>query len=343
MKKSPSVVSSLAFVAACSAAAAVQTNGLELVEVRKIWDAAPHNAFTDLVRHRDRWFCVFREGDAHVPRSNGTIRVLRSLDGTGWESAVLLTEKGIDLRDPKISVMPDGRLMLLMGGSVYDGEERPQTRRLVTARTRVAFSADGRTWSAPQPVSVPEGNWLWRVTWRKDAGFGFSYDHGIPASRVKITLWRTRDGVDYEKIATPKPPTNCWPDETTIRFLRDDSILALVRNERKAGPAFLGRSAPPYTEWSWADAGQPAQGPNFVILPDERMFYAGRAFPDGARTVVGSMTLERCTPLLTLPSGGDTSYPGLGVLDGLLWVSYYASHEGKAAIYLAKIRLPAAG
>jgi hypothetical protein len=27
--------------------------------------------------------------------------------------------------------------------------------------------------------------------------------------------------------------------------------------------------------------------------------------------------------------------------DGLLWVSYYASHEGKTSIYLAKVRLPA--
>ena len=32
----------------------------EILDVRKIWDAAPHNAFTDLIRHRDRWWCVFR-------------------------------------------------------------------------------------------------------------------------------------------------------------------------------------------------------------------------------------------------------------------------------------------
>ena len=25
---------------------------------------------------------------------------------------------------------------------------------------------------------------------------------------------------------------------------------------------------------------------------------------------------------------------------GLLWVSYYSSHEGKTSIYLAKVRLP---
>ena len=43
---------------------------------------------------------------------------------------------------------------------------------------------------------------------------------------------------------------------------------------------------------------------------------------------------------LTLTSSGDTSYPGLVWHNGLLWMSYYSSHEGKSAIYLAKIQVP---
>jgi hypothetical protein len=46
---------------------------------------------------------------------------------------------------------------------------------------------------------------------------------------------------------------------------------------------------------------------------------------------------------VTLPSGGDTSYSAFGWHEGLLWVSYYSSHEGKTAIYLAKVRLPQPG
>ena len=42
-------------------------------------------------------------------------------------------------------------------------------------------------------------------------------------------------------------------------------------------------------------------------------------------------------PVLTLPSGGDTSYAGMVWHNDLLWVSYYSSHEGKTSIYLAKI------
>ena len=52
------------------------------------------------------------------------------------------------------------------------------------------------------------------------------------------------------------------------------------------------------------------------------------------------MTLDRYEPVLSVPSGGDNSYPGLVWHDGLLWMSYYSSHEGKSAIYLARIKVP---
>ena len=75
--------------------------------------------------------------------------------------------------------------------------------------------------------------------------------------------------------------------------------------------------------------------------------------PTGIDTVYGSVRVRssisddfaRLTfdggyePALTLPSGGDTSYAGMVWHEGLLWVSYYSSHEGKSAIYLAKVKV----
>ena len=54
--------------------------------------------------------------------------------------------------------------------------------------------------------------------------------------------------------------------------------------------------------------------------------------------VLARMTKDSYEPVLRLPSGGDCSYPGMVVYDGLLWMSYYSSHEGKTSIYLARIR-----
>jgi hypothetical protein len=45
--------------------------------------------------------------------------------------------------------------------------------------------------------------------------------------------------------------------------------------------------------------------------------------------VVARLTRTSYDPVLKFPSGGDTSYAGHVWHDGLPWVSYYASHEGK--------------
>src|SRR5437867_1106396 len=90
----------------------------ELIEARKIWDAAPHNAFTDLACFQGKWFCTFREGQGHVS-PDGAVRVLTSADGQAWSSAARLTSTTADLRDPKLSLAPDGRLMLTAAAALH--------------------------------------------------------------------------------------------------------------------------------------------------------------------------------------------------------------------------------
>ena len=62
--------------------------------------------------------------------------------------------------------------------------------------------------------------------------------------------------------------------------------------------------------------------------------------PGGAKTVLARMTKSSYEPVLTFPSRGDTSYPGLVHHKDILWFCYYSSHEGKTSIYLAKVKLP---
>ena len=97
---------------------------MRLIDVRKIWDRAPHNAFTDLTRFDDHFFCVFREGEGHVS-PDGALRVIASPDGKTWEAAALITSATSDLRDAKITVTPDGRLMLCGAEALHE----PKTHR----------------------------------------------------------------------------------------------------------------------------------------------------------------------------------------------------------------------
>ncbi len=73
----------------------------------------------------------------------------------------------------------------------------------------------------------------------------------------------------------------------------------------------------------------------------ERFIAAGRMyFDDQPKTTVATIDLDgSIKPKIILPSGGDNSYPGMVYHNGYLWLSYYSSHEGKASIYFAKIKL----
>jgi hypothetical protein len=318
-----------------------------LVSAERIWDQAPHNAFTDLVRYQDQWFCTFREGDAHVG-GDGKIRVLTSADGDKWTSAALLAEVGIDLRDPKLSLTVDNQLMLVAGGSVYGG-----TTTLKAMQPRVSFSFDGRTWTTPRRV-LEEGHWLWRVTWHEGRAYGVSYrvpkPYGAdakPAADWEVTLVASDDGVHFTPITRLDVPGK--PNETTLRVLANGDMLALMRRDGGNTMGWIGLSRPPlYRQWTWKETKLRLGGPEFIELPDRSLWAATREYagvlskesdPKGASTVLAHLTRESIEPLLRLPSGGDTSYPGLVWHDNLLWMSYYSSHEGKSNIYLAKIRL----
>jgi hypothetical protein len=310
-----------------------------LVSVERIWDAGGHNAFTDLIRFEDRWWCVFREADGHV-RGDGRIRVITSPDGDDWESAALIAEQGIDLRDPKISVMPDGRLMIVLGGSDY-GSDYANGAMLRGRQSRVCFSRNGRDWTPPQRV-LHEGEWLWRVTWHGRTGYGVAYRtaprEGKPADDWRQSLYRTTDGRAWEFVADLEVPDR--PGETTLRFVGDDGrMVAVVRREEGTKFAWIGSSAPPYEKWTWGETQHRLGGPDFVELPNGELWAAGRHYVGGAKTVLfrmdaGKPSLE---PALELPSGGDTSYPRLVWHEGRLWMTYYASHEERTSIYLAKI------
>lgn len=314
----------------------------EIVSVRRIWDQPPHAAFGDLIRWHDRWHAVFREGAGHAPRKgvtdDGRLRVLSSADGDTWRSEALLAEAGVDLRDPHLSVTPDGRLMIVAGGSYYpDGEYRSR-------QSRVFFSSDARSWTSPRKV-VDDGDWLWRVTWHRGTAYGVAktlpVTIGGQAQPRKIRLVSSRDGVGWNTLALLTPPGG---DETTLRFLPDDTMVALTRrNIDNENHAWVGTSRPPYADWSWHSTGHFIGGPNFIVLPSGRWIGGGRIYEGGdrsrARTELGELTAEGFAPRLRLPSGGDSSYPGFVWHEDLLWTLYYSSHEGKTSIYLAKVRL----
>lgn len=303
----------------------------KLVEpVRKIWDEGKHNAFTDLIRFQNQWYCVFREGEDHA-KGAGKIRVLRSSDGKDWQSAALLEQEGADLRDPHFALTPKGELMIVGGAAV------PPTRDPVKDHfSFVSFSKNGSDWSKPERT-VESWQWLWRVRWHGEHAYGVAYrSNNTPPRSYEAILFKG-DGKKYDALTKFDVPN---ATEASVVF-DGDTMLCLQRRDGKPNTAWLGVSKAPYKDWTWKDLGVYFGGPHLVRTPDGTWLAAGRMTTTGKpQTVLCQLDVKagKLTPLVALPSGGDNSYAGLVWHDDELWMSYYSSHEKKASIYLARIR-----
>lgn len=313
-----------------SLAHALGPSDARLVTVSKIWDSAPHNAFTDLVHFNGQFYATFREASKHaVPdlgQPGGMVRVLNSPDGTTWSSLATfsLGATNHDLRDPKLTVTPDNELMLLATDVPHAGSGG-------TRRSYTWFSADGSDWSSPAPA-LGDSRWLWRTEWNpaNDVAYGISYANN------STRLHASPSGSTFGTVV----PTLAEGNEAGLLFTHDGTAIALVRREGEG--ALVGTSTN-LTTWNFSDTGTFVGGPDLIQIPDGRIVVGGRFldnFSSNARTSLGFLdplagTIEE---FLELPSGGDTGYPGMAWHDDKLWVSYYSSHQNsKSSIYLATV------
>jgi hypothetical protein len=302
--------------------------GQKVIDVRRIWDAAPHNAFTSLAKQGDVFYCAFREGERHVSR-DGAIRVLRSKDALEWENAALIRSSLGDLRDPKISVTPGGELMLLAAAAMPAGGPN-------THQSLVWFSRGGKDWSEPVKVGDPDW-WLWSLFWHEGKVWSAAYRTG---KEWGLRLYRSDDGGRTFRVAVDRAGSGEERDtEAAITVVPPGRLIWLLRRTKTA--QILWTDLPVSESGGGAFIPFNLGGPGLLRLPDGRIVAAGRLYEPRPRTALLWLDfLERESRLrefAELPSGGDNSYPGLVYEDGILYVSYYSSHEGKTSIYLARV------
>ena len=336
MKKLQAILFYVAVLLAVIPASAQQIS----FSVNKIWDTGNHCAFPSIIPFKGRYYCSFREGATHIfdkdGKAEGKIRILVSDDGDQWESVAYIGMEGVDLRDPKLSVMPDGRMLVTIGGSIY------RNRRLEACIPHVMFSEDGKTFTTPEPAVLDQRmtskrDWIWRVTWHEGVGYATSYNWTPQGN--ELWLLKTTDGKHYEAIK--KMEVDGSPNECTIRFMADGRMSIMVRREAGDTRGWWGISEAPFTDWQWKKMDLRLGGQDYIFLDDNRIVMATRnyAIPGAEKTCVYiGKDNGYFEEVLVLPSGGDCSYPGILTVGNELWISYYASHASpNASIFLAKI------
>jgi hypothetical protein len=313
----------------------------DILTVRKIWDKSRHSSGTDIFRWKNLWYVCFRTGDTPFG-AGGQVQMLASFDTITWSPVSVISEKDVDLREPKLSVTKEDRLILFVEGVTYDRGQ------IATKQPRVTTSTDGRNWVPLQKYLI-NGEWLWRPFWheKEERFYGASYHTHPntpgpkPEKEWAIKLHSSLDGKVWQ-LAALWPTLTGLPKDCTTRLLPDGSMVALVSREGGDRLGMVGKSSAPYKDWTWQPLTVPLGSPNFIVLPDGRLIGASLGFgaTPGAHVVLFELKDGKFEPLIELPSTADCGHPGLAWHEDQLIVTYHSSHEGgQAAIYFAKVRL----
>jgi hypothetical protein len=316
-----------------------------ILRTDRVWNSAPYNSFTDMVWYNDHFVLAFREGTAHgvpsVGQPGGSLRVLQSTDGLSWTSAALIQgNSNEDLRDAKLSVAPDGRLMLT-GAAAFETATGDR-------QSKAWFSNDVTDWTAA--ANIGDYNyWLWGTAWHNgqvySVGYGPTNTSVADRDQRTTRLYRSNDGTNFSTLVPSLTASSglTGGGETALLFRNNGSAVALSRRDTGNFESLIGTSSGDFAQWTWHTVQERTGGPELIELPDGRIVAASRRFV-GTETTTALFWLDPAagtlTHFLTLPSGGDTSYAGMVWHNDVLWVSYYSSHEGKASIYVSQVQIP---
>jgi hypothetical protein len=260
----------------------------------------------------------------------GEIRVLRSGDMRTWEQVAVFSTLGDD-RDAHFAEL-DGRLFVVMGTWDFRHDNGHGLPSLSEVRGYIAWTADGETWSRLRGIYYP-GWWPWRIRAHDGALYSIAYTAIRPKPSVRENrLIRSRDGVTWEYLSTITGKFEAG--EGDMLFHGGGQVTAIIRTNDKKG-VLVCTTNEDATGWDVRRASTDIHSPAIACWGD-RVFVAGRGIdPDKAwRTRLWEFRDGEFTELLTLPSGGDTAYPGLipapdAVAGGppTFYVSWYSQHE----------------
>ena len=299
------------------------------------WDIVAdglHNSNTDMILWRGDFLLVHDARPFHFGSPSARLIIRRSRDGHHWDELARLAVPGKDIRDPKFAVI-GGKLFLYA---------LPNDGRMATPEGTVLATSDDAIHWTPFESIQPEGWLFWRpktndggATWYVPA-----YWHGHGRSM----LLRSTDGRMWQPVSAIHEGDG--NDETDIEFLPDGRLLATARLEitpdtvlgNYDGQTAIAVAAPPFTSWTTARSRLTRlDGPNLFSI-DGTIFAVARYQPDPngfltrmggilsrKRTALYRVEPQRLVRLSDLPSSADTSYAGVVVRDGALWVDYYTS------------------
>lgn len=340
----------LGFAIGCHSSHAEDPPGVHVTNIRRVFHNGDHNAFTDLVRFRGKFYLAFRScPDGHMVHPTASVIILASDDAREWHQVHQFSVKHRDTRDPHFLVFQDK--LFVYTGTWYSGETTIPVSDydLNMHLGYAAWSEDGRNWHSPVLLEGTFGHYIWRANTFDGKAFlcgrrKANFEAG-PRGEGKIVeslVLESDDGLIWRKRAVFQDVRG---DETAFLFEPDGSVIAVGR--RGSDTAQLLRSAPPYQQWDRRELDRYIGGP-LIVRWGDRYVVGGRKSigGKGPKTSMYWLIDDALHEFAELPSGGDNSYPGFIALSPTKAImSWYSSHEKDddgnpiTAIYLADLEI----
>ena len=341
---------SFAAISASMQTAAAEGPKVKVTGIRRVFHNGEHNAFTDLVRFKGKFYLAFRScPDGHMVHPTASIIVLASDDARKWRQVHRFRVKHRDTRDPHFLVFK-GKLFVYTGTWYSGAKTLPRDQYDLNKHLGyAAWSADGVKWNSPIMLEGTFGHYIWRAAALGDKAYlcgrrkiRFEVQPRGEGRKVESLMLESDDGLIWRKRAVFQEIEG---DETAFLFQPDGGVIGIGRRGR--GNAQLLRSKPPYTTWRRKELDRYIGGPLIARWGDR--FVVGGRKTIGGRGPKNSMYWlidDGLQEFAELPSGGDTSYPGFVALTSTRAImSWYSSHEkdtqGKpiTAVYMADLQI----
>lgn len=295
---------------------------------RRVKEGQNHAAFTSLEYYKGYFYCSFREANYHVDKNgndNGIITILKSRNGRRWRLCGHIIHDGYDLRDPKLSITPDNRLMLISEAVKYvDGKD-------VSRKTVVSFLKRSYFDGLEEVIFNPNktNNWLWDVTWIGTQAKGFLY---CPAFYAVSST----NGLEFDILQEYR--FTGFPTEAALTTLDDGRIIVILRISGQNSKIGVGDGT--LKDIQWYDAGCRVEGPDIINIKGD-IYVCGRSFEHkiGVSLYKLDMNSHLLNKLIELPASGDCSYPGMVFVNNRLYVSYHSTSDNKTSVYFSRIKL----
>jgi len=291
-----------------------------------------HCAFTNLMRYNGDLYLCFRDGVVHAPKIEseyGSIRILK-YSNYKWEEFAYISDSRYDLRDPFLSITPNGKLFLLCGVNQIVNGKLSHVGTLYCIAGQNGFSALNFINNDIDHIS-----WLWKFRWHNEIAYGVAYLEG-----ENPVLLSSKDLINWNTIATLDIPDGI-PTEADLVFISDNEMKIVIR--RDTSTTYIGNATFPFTEWEWKDTKTTIQSPSLYFhVPTNKLLLAGRlVLKDSVKTelfeIVENDSLQNIISLNSLALGNDAGYPSIIENGDSIFISYYSGNSLSTDIYVSKL------